>query len=100
MARRSDAVMMNLIAATSDIQLHLDNFARTHRKVIAFGAVVTGMVRGVFVMASDDVYSPVGLDRMRTWARIIGNLPEPLLEVFEAELAAVKAGQRAEERER
>jgi hypothetical protein len=27
---------------------------------------------------------------MKTWARIFGNMPKPLLEVFEAELDTVK----------
>jgi len=94
MARRTDMPMMNLIAGITDLDSCLEAFAQGHKKVIAIGAAIFGEVRGVFVLAGDDLYSPVGPDRMRMWARIIGNMPAGLLQAFEAELAIVKASRR------
>jgi hypothetical protein len=93
-ARSIDIAMTNLRAAITDMELQLEAFGQGHKKVIAFGAVVYGEVRGVLVLAGDDLYSPVGPDRMRTWARMIGHLPTELLSTFEAELAAIKASHK------
>jgi len=90
----------DLVAATTDFQQQLEALARAHPKVVAMGAISGGKVRGVFVLTRDDAYSPVGPDRMRTWARIIGNMPTRLLSAFEEELAIVKASRREEERQR
>jgi hypothetical protein len=92
----ADPVVSDLIGTTADFRTYLEALAQMHPKVLGMGAIIGGQVRGIFVMTADGQYSPVGPDRMRTWARFFGNLSGELLEAFETELAAVKSGRRGE----
>lgn len=91
--RTATTAMADLMTAITDLESRLRKLAEGHPNVIGIGAIVGGEVRGVFVLTASqdgDHYShAVAEDRMRTWARIIGNMPANLRDAFEAELATI-----------